>query len=285
MHPNLTKGFGMISPKDFFPLLDFAFMPNNSLSPRYPDPSRHSVPQGGLWVSPCVTLVPAGPQQPGAVSPSLQEQLRRLYPRLKVLALGARPEAALHTYFPSFLSRATPACPPAMKKEVSRAGGQNWALVVPWSGDRTGMGCHRDGDGSTGVMLPAPRGRSHQIRMVWVGKALKTIQFHPLLWTGVLQHCLVSQELAVGWVPELGYSPGHGVSGLPGRGSQPAVPPPQLLTSMSQCLSLDPLSFSVWRQLYTKHLAQSRSVQAAAPSGASAHLQNLCDISTPSGSS
>lgn len=30
---------------------------------------------------------------------------------------------------------------------------------------------------------------------------------------------------------------------------------------MSQCLSLDPLSFSVWRQLYTKHLAQSRSVQ------------------------
>uniref|UniRef100_A0A803VWL6 Transmembrane protein 214 n=1 Tax=Ficedula albicollis TaxID=59894 RepID=A0A803VWL6_FICAL len=111
MHPNLTKGFGMIGPKDFFPLLDFAFMPNNSLSP------------------------------------SLQEQLRRLYPRLKVLAFGARPEAALHTYFPSFLSRATPACPAAMKEE--------------------------------------------------------------------------------------------------------------LLTSMSQCLSLDPLTFGVWRQLYTKHLAQS----------------------------
>ncbi|XP_064506903.1 transmembrane protein 214 isoform X2 [Pseudopipra pipra] len=111
MHPNLTKGFGMIGPKDFFPLLDFAFMPNNSLSP------------------------------------SLQEQLRHLYPRLKVLAFGARPETALHTYFPSFLSRATPTCPPAMKRE--------------------------------------------------------------------------------------------------------------LLTSMSQCLSLDPLSFSVWRQLYTKHLAQS----------------------------
>lgn len=34
MHPNLTKGFGMIGPKDFFPLLDFAYMPNNSLSPR-----------------------------------------------------------------------------------------------------------------------------------------------------------------------------------------------------------------------------------------------------------
>ncbi|NXI64934.1 T214B protein, partial [Anseranas semipalmata] len=111
MHPNLTKGFGMIGPKDFFPLLDFAFMPNNSLPP------------------------------------SLQEQLRRLYPRLKVLALGARPEATLHTYFPSFLSRATPSCPPAMRKE--------------------------------------------------------------------------------------------------------------LLTSMSQCLSVDPLSFSVWRQLYTKHLSQS----------------------------
>lgn len=34
MHPNLTKGFGMIGPKDFFPLLDFAYMPNNSLTPR-----------------------------------------------------------------------------------------------------------------------------------------------------------------------------------------------------------------------------------------------------------
>ncbi|NXV78715.1 TM214 protein, partial [Atlantisia rogersi] len=111
IHPNLTKGFGMIGPKDFFPLLDFAFMPNNSLTP------------------------------------SLQEQLRRLYPRLKVLAFGAKPETALHSYFPSFLSRATPSCPPGMRKE--------------------------------------------------------------------------------------------------------------LMTSMSQCLSLDPLSFGVWRQLYTKHLSQS----------------------------
>ncbi|KAM8810021.1 transmembrane protein 214 [Eudromia elegans] len=111
MHPNLTKGFGMIGPKDFFPLLDFAFMPNNSLPP------------------------------------SLQEQLRQLYPRLKVLAFGAKPEATLHTYFPSFLSRATPSCPPDMKRE--------------------------------------------------------------------------------------------------------------LLDSMGQCLSVDPLSFSVWRQLYTKYLPQS----------------------------
>lgn len=37
----------------------------------------------------------------------------------------------------------------------------------------------------------------------------------------------------------------------------------QLLTSMSQCLSVDPLSFSVWRQLYTKHLSQSRWMQRA----------------------
>lgn len=84
MYPNLTKGFGMIGPKDFFPLLDFAYMPNNSLSP------------------------------------SLQEQLCQLFPRLKVLAFGAKPESSLHTYFPSFLSRATPSCPAAMKKEVRR---------------------------------------------------------------------------------------------------------------------------------------------------------------------
>ena len=49
---------------------------------------------------------------------SLQEQLCQLYPRLKVLAFGAKPESTLHTYFPSFLSRATPGCPPEMKKEV-----------------------------------------------------------------------------------------------------------------------------------------------------------------------
>ncbi|KPP75261.1 transmembrane protein 214-A-like, partial [Scleropages formosus] len=48
----------------------------------------------------------------------LQEQLRRLYPRLKVLAFGAKPECTLHTYFPSFLSRATPHCPDEMKREL-----------------------------------------------------------------------------------------------------------------------------------------------------------------------
>lgn len=42
----------------------------------------------------------------------------------------------------------------------------------------------------------------------------------------------------------------------------------QLLTSMSQCLSVDPLSFSVWRQLYTKHLSQSRWVPAAGSAAA-----------------
>uniref|UniRef100_A0A667ZPJ0 Transmembrane protein 214 n=1 Tax=Myripristis murdjan TaxID=586833 RepID=A0A667ZPJ0_9TELE len=82
LHANLTKGFGIMGPKDFFPLLDFAFMPKNALSP------------------------------------SLQEQLRRLYPRLKVLAFGAKPESTLHTYLPSFLSRATPHCPDDMKREL-----------------------------------------------------------------------------------------------------------------------------------------------------------------------
>nr|XP_020459719.1 transmembrane protein 214 isoform X2 [Monopterus albus] len=82
LHTNLTKGFGIMGPKEFFPLLDFAFMPKNALSS------------------------------------SLQEQLRRLYPRLKVLAFGAKPESTLHTYLPSFLSRATPHCPDDMKREL-----------------------------------------------------------------------------------------------------------------------------------------------------------------------
>lgn len=34
LHTNLTKGFGIMGPKEFFPLLDFAFMPKNALSPR-----------------------------------------------------------------------------------------------------------------------------------------------------------------------------------------------------------------------------------------------------------
>ncbi|KAG7453909.1 hypothetical protein JOB18_047160 [Solea senegalensis] len=82
LHANLTKGFGIMGPKEFFPLLDFAFMPKNALSS------------------------------------SLQEQLRHLYPRLKVLAFGAKPESTLHTYLPSFLSRATSHCPDDMKKEL-----------------------------------------------------------------------------------------------------------------------------------------------------------------------
>ena len=50
MHPNLTKGFGMIGPKDFFPLLDFAFMPNNSLPPRYAGtPPQHTPARAVLW--------------------------------------------------------------------------------------------------------------------------------------------------------------------------------------------------------------------------------------------
>ncbi|XP_073694488.1 transmembrane protein 214-A-like [Garra rufa] len=85
LHANLTKGFGIMGPKEFFPLLDFAYMPKNALTQ------------------------------------SLQEQLCRLYPRLKVLAFGAKPDSTLHTYFPSFLSRATPNCPDAMKKELLRS--------------------------------------------------------------------------------------------------------------------------------------------------------------------
>ncbi|KAF5913021.1 hypothetical protein HPG69_008972 [Diceros bicornis minor] len=136
MHPNLTKGFGMIGPKDFFPLLDFAYMPNNSLTP------------------------------------SLQEQLCQLYPRMKVLAFGAKPESTLHTYFPSFLSRATPSCPPEMKKEERGIPSQHSPLPL----------------------------------------ALCASSLSLLLY------------------------------------------PVQLLSSLTECLTVDPLSASVWRQLYPKHL-------------------------------
>lgn len=35
LHANLSKGFGVMGPKEFFPLLDFAYMPKNALSARY----------------------------------------------------------------------------------------------------------------------------------------------------------------------------------------------------------------------------------------------------------
>lgn len=39
----------------------------------------------------------------------------------------------------------------------------------------------------------------------------------------------------------------------------------QLLGSLTQCLTVDPLSTSVWRQLYPKHLSQSRQVGVGSP--------------------
>lgn len=66
---------------------------------------------------------------------SLQEQLRHLYPRIKVLSFGAKPESTLHTYLPSFLSRATPHCPDDMKKEVRG----EWPLLDSTKGGNDGM--------------------------------------------------------------------------------------------------------------------------------------------------
>lgn len=40
----------------------------------------------------------------------------------------------------------------------------------------------------------------------------------------------------------------------------PLLSPVQLLSSLTECLTVDPLSASVWRQLYPKHLSQSRQV-------------------------
>lgn len=112
---------------------------------------------------------------------SLQEQLRRLYPRLKALAFGAKPESTLHTYLPSFLSRATPNCPDDMKREVAPP-----------------RRCSLE-----------PRGLQHINLIIIVS-------------------------------------------------SPPLLSLFQLLSSMTQCLCVDVQSLGVWRQLYTKHLSQSR---------------------------
>lgn len=45
----------------------------------------------------------------------------------------------------------------------------------------------------------------------------------------------------------------------------PSSPLWQLLNSLTECLSVDTQSLGVWRQLYTKHLSQSRSVSTSWP--------------------
>lgn len=201
----------MIGPKDFFPLLDFAFMPNNSLSPRYPDPPRHTMAQGG----PGCPLVPpwcplalsslALPQPAGAAAAPLPPpegagpgRPARGSPAHLLPLLPLPSHALLH---------------PCHEEggEPSRGHGLGFGF-----GGRTDMCCHRDGDGRAGSCCLLPGSRSHQI-IEWFGweGPLKTIQFHPPLWAGVLQLCWVPQ----GWVAVLGYSSRHGVSGVLGRGS------------------------------------------------------------------
>ncbi|XP_032815235.2 transmembrane protein 214-like isoform X1 [Petromyzon marinus] len=85
LHPKPCAGYGVLGPQELFPVLDFAFMPNNALQPQ------------------------------------LQMQLLDLYPKLVVLAYGAEPEMVMHTYFPSFLSRLTVSCPPRLKIELLRS--------------------------------------------------------------------------------------------------------------------------------------------------------------------
>lgn len=51
----------------------------------------------------------------------------------------------------------------------------------------------------------------------------------------------------------------HSPSSSPGP-QQSLLSPVQLLSSLTECLTVDALSASVWRQLYPKHLSQSRQV-------------------------
>uniref|UniRef100_A0A8C4R0N6 Uncharacterized protein n=1 Tax=Eptatretus burgeri TaxID=7764 RepID=A0A8C4R0N6_EPTBU len=82
MHQNHKQGFGVIGPKELFPVLDYAYMPNNSL------PIRQ------------------------------QKRLASLFGTLKNIAYGDHRKTLQHCYFPSYLSRLTVSCPMAMKSEL-----------------------------------------------------------------------------------------------------------------------------------------------------------------------
>lgn len=76
---------------------------------------------------------------------------------------------------------------------------------------------------------------------------------------------MISPFSGMGVLPGL---PHLGARGYLSSPSPPASPRPQqfllspmqLLSSLTECLTVDPLSASVWRQLYPKHLSQSRQV-------------------------
>lgn len=51
LHANLSKGFGVMGPKEFFPLLDFAYMPKNALSARYLSQAMNAGESLSLYMS------------------------------------------------------------------------------------------------------------------------------------------------------------------------------------------------------------------------------------------
>uniref|UniRef100_UPI00358ED7BA transmembrane protein 214 n=1 Tax=Myxine glutinosa TaxID=7769 RepID=UPI00358ED7BA len=82
MHRDHKQGFGIIGPKELFPVLDYAYMPNNSLPVRQ------------------------------------QKRLASLFGTLKNIAYGDHRKTLQHCYFPSYLSRLTVSCPMTMKSEL-----------------------------------------------------------------------------------------------------------------------------------------------------------------------
>lgn len=57
--------------------------------------------------------------------------------------------------------------------------------------------------------------------------------------------------------------------------------PVQLLRSLTECLTVDPLSANVWRQLYPKHLSQSRQVGGRVSATSHSHGGALVQASQP----
>lgn len=188
-----------------------------------------------------------------------------------MLAFGAKPESTLHTYFPSFLSRATPNCPPEMKKEVSSPSLPRVQLHlvssmdVPWFCSslhshlrptlvlsQASMGLRGGRVVSGGLSLV------HKICKLMLQLRNHT---YPMTASGVLT---VSGVLT----SSLSLHDRHVVTRSPSppfHHHHPLSCSVQLLSSLTQCLTTDPLSSSVWKQLYPKHLSQSRQVGVGSP--------------------
>ncbi|PIO28221.1 hypothetical protein AB205_0213060 [Aquarana catesbeiana] len=211
MHSNLTKGFGMIGPKDFFPLLDFAFMPNNSLTASSSRTVAHT----------------------SSDSASVDALFRH--------ADGVLPSR------PKSPTRSLPVTLQQHQLEISTSClfSQNSGNVYTTVHDELPVLTEHRSAGT--AARPVPQAKGFGVRRYTREHVAHLLPILPVQGYTQLPFRYEKREVSVTKLTDI-----SSWIVLAYRSLERT-----LLHSLYECLNVDPLSFSVWRQLYTKHLPQS----------------------------